>query len=136
MSSLADDCVAIQNVKARYCYAVDRLAEDPEAARKVLDEVFLPDAVGYYGTDPVRGADALTEFLCVAIAANSEWRVHMIHSPLIEVDGDTATAGWTLMVHLKRRGGAVDILLGRYADSFRRTPDGWRIASVRFERQE
>ena len=122
MTSLADDFVAIQNVKARYCYAVDRLAEDPEAARKVLSDVFLPDAVGHYGVDPLHGADALTDFLCVAIAGNSEC--------------DTANAGWTVMVHLKRRGGPVDILLGRYTDSFRRTAEGWRIASVRFERQE
>ncbi len=136
MTSLADDVVAIQNVKARYCYAVDRLAEDVEAARKVLREVFLPDAVGYYGGDPLQGADTMTDFLCVAIAANSEWRVHMIHSPLIEVEGDTATAGWTLMAHLKRRNGTVDVILGRYADSFRRTPEGWRIASIRFQRQE
>ena len=136
MTSLADDFVAIQNVKARYCHAIDRLAEDVEAARKVLRGVFLPDVVGDYGAGPLQGADALTDFLCVAIAANSEWRVHMIHTPLIEVEGDAATGGWTVMVHLKRPNGPVEIILGRYADSFRRTPEGWRIAGVRFQRQE
>jgi hypothetical protein len=114
---------------------VDQLTSDPAAARATLSDVFLPDAVGHYGPPPIHGLDALVTFLCDAIAGNSEWRVHMIHTPLIQVDGDTATGAWTLMVHLKRPDGPVDILLGRYSDEFIRTPDGWRIASVRFLRQ-
>jgi hypothetical protein len=135
MTSFADDVAAIQNAKARYCKAVDQLAEDPVSAGREFRAVFLPDVVGDYGYEPLHGVEALSDFLCNAIASNSEWRLHMLHSPLVEVDGDRATGDWTVMVYLKRPGGAVDMLLGRYSDELRRTPDGWRLASIRFRRQ-
>jgi hypothetical protein len=47
--------------------------------------------------------------------------------------GDAAVGRWTIMARLKRRGSTVpDTLYGRYQDEFRRTPQGWRISSVRF----
>ena len=135
MTTLADHVVAIQNVKARYCAAVDRLTGDPEGAREVFRSIFLPDVVGDYGFQLLNGMDALAEFLCTAIAGNSEWRLHMIHSPLVEVTGDTATGDWTVMVHLKRpQTEQVDVIIGRYSDEFRATAEGWRIARVGFAR--
>jgi hypothetical protein len=131
----AEDVVAIQNLKARYCVAVDALTADTASAAETFRSIFHQRAVAEYGGDPVIGIAALTEFLCSAIAGNSEWRVHMIHTPLIVVDGDRATGDWTLLVHLKRPGGTVDVLLGRYSDEFVRTAEGWRIARVRFLRQ-
>ena len=136
MTGLADDVVAIANVKALYCAAVDRLSEDEAGARDALRAIFLPEVTADYGYDPLSGAEDLIAFLRDAIAGNSEWRTHMLHTPLVVVDGDNATGDWTVMVHLKRRdGGPVDLVLGRYSDSFRRTPEGWRIAHVRFSRQ-
>ena len=135
MTSKADSALAIQNVKARYCAAVDRITEDPDGTREVFRSIFVPDMVGDYGFKVVNGVDALTEFLCTAIAGNSEWRLHMIHSPQIEVAEDTATGDWTVMVHLKRPQAAeVDVIVGRYSDEFRATSEGWRIARVAFAR--
>lgn len=136
MATHADDVIAIQNTKARYCTAVDQLTGDKTGAGEALRNVFLADAVGDYGYDPLRGAEALTDFLCNAIAENSQWRIHMLHTPLITIEGDGATGDWTVMVYLKRPGdGAVDMILGRYSDTFRRTAEGWRIARLRFLRQ-
>ena len=136
MTSLADDVVAIQNVKALYCAAVDRLSDDQTGVEEGFRRIFLPDVTADYGAEPLLGADALADFLGAALVANSEWRIHMLHSPLITVDGDRATGDWTVMVYLKRPGDApVDMVLGRYSDAFQRTADGWRIAGVRFTRQ-
>jgi len=135
MTTQADDFVAIQNLKAGYCAAVDALTQDKASAAEAFRAIFLPDVIADYGFDPITGADALAEFLCNAIAGNSEWRVHMIHSPMIAVAGDGATGDWTVTVHLKRLDGPVDVLLGRYSDTFERTSQGWRIARVRFLRQ-
>ena len=61
----------------------------------------------------------------------------MLHTPLVVVDGDAAKGDWTILVHCKRReGDAIDVIAGRYADTFRRGADGaWRIAHVRSSRQ-
>jgi ketosteroid isomerase-like protein len=135
MTTQADDVVAIQNLKAGYCAAVDSLTGDKAAAAEAFRAIFMPDVVADYGFDPILGAEALADFLCNAIAGSSEWRIHMIHSPMVAVTGDRATGDWTVAVHLQRIGGQVDLLLGRYADVFRRTAEGWRIASVRFLRR-
>ncbi|WP_165189724.1 nuclear transport factor 2 family protein [Caulobacter soli] len=136
MSTLTEDVLAIQNLKARYCAVADSAADDPEGALAAFrSTVFLPDVTADYGFDPMQGVDTLGSFLCTAIAGNSEWVLHMIHTPMIEIAGDTARGDWTVMAHLKRREtGEVDLVRGRYSDEFRRTPEGWRIARVTFTR--
>ncbi|WP_295638389.1 nuclear transport factor 2 family protein [Novosphingobium sp.] len=130
------DTEAIAAIKARYCMAVDLCATDPEGARGAMAPLFTADATADYGAGPVTGADAIAGFLATNIAANSAWMLHMLHTPLIAVDGDAATGDWTVMVHCKRRESQdIDTIVGRYSDTFRRGANGaWRIAHVRFIR--
>ena len=131
----ADDLAAIQNLKARYCAAVDGAAGDLDGARAALAAVFMPDVVGDYGFRVFEGAAELADFLCTSIASGSEWAIHTIHSPMITVEGDRASGSWTVIALLKRRGGGqVDQVVGRYSDEFARTGEGWRIGRVGFSR--
>jgi hypothetical protein len=135
MPTLADDAVEIANVKSRYCAASDLCPTDVVAALAGFRTAFTDDVVGDYGFRTFHGFDELTGFMTTAVAGNSEWMAHMLHTPRIIVDGDTATGDWTVMAHMKRReGGAIDTVLGRYSDDLRRTPNGWRIAKVTFTR--
>jgi SnoaL-like domain len=135
MPTLADDVVEIANVKARYCAASDLCPTDIDAALAGFRTAFTQAVVGDYGFKTFHGFDELTGFMTTAVAGNSEWMVHMLHTPRIEVAGDTATGDWTVMGQMKRReGGAIDTVLGRYSDELVRTPDGWRIAKVTFTR--
>ena len=135
MSDLADHALAIANLKARYCFAADTAAGDPDSARALFAGIFTDDFVGDYGFESMRGPQAIIDFLCTAIAGNSEWMIHMLHSPRIEVSGDQATGDWTILVHSRRReSGEIMVVLGRYSDVFRLTPDGWRIARITFWR--
>jgi SnoaL-like domain len=135
MPTLADDAVAIANLKAAYCTASDLCPTDRDAAMAGFRAVFIDDVVGDYGFRVFNGFDDLTGFMTTAVAGSSEWMVHMLHSPRIAVDGDRATGDWTVMGQMKRReGGAIDTVLGRYSDELVRTPEGWRIAKVTFTR--
>lgn len=137
MSDQADQALAIANLKARYCAAADLSASDPEQARRLLADIFADNFVGDYGMGLFEGAQAITDFLCTAIGANSEWMIHMLHSPRIEIDGDRATGDWTVLGHMKRRAtGAIDSVVGRYSDIFRLTLTGWRIERVTFTRMQ
>ncbi|WHO38960.1 nuclear transport factor 2 family protein [Sphingobium sp. AP49] len=137
MTDPAGQALAIANLKARYCAAADLAAQAPDRARLLFADIFTADFAGDYGLVPLHGADAIIDFLCTAIAGNSHWLLHMLHSPRIEVDGNRATGDWTVLVKLKRRdGGMVDTVMGRYADAFRMTPAGWRIARIAFARVE
>lgn len=135
MSDQAYQALAIANLKARYCAAADLSASDPDQARRLLADIFADNFVGDYGAGLLHGGQAITDFLCTAISANSEWMIHMLHSPCIEIDGDRATGDWTVLGHMKRRAtGAIDSVVGRYSDIFRLTPTGWRIERVTFIR--
>lgn len=137
MTTIADHALAIANLKARYCAAADLAASDADAARAMMAELFTDDFVGDYGFDPLNGPGAIIDFLCTMIGGNSQWAVHMLHSPHIEVGEARATGDWTVLVHLKRRAtGQVDLVLGRYRDEFRLTEQGWRIGKVTFTRIE
>jgi hypothetical protein len=135
MPTLADDAVEIANVKARYCAASDLCPTDVGAALAGFRTAFTDDVIGDYGFRVFDGFDELTGFMTTAVAGNSEWMVHMLHTPRIEIDGDNATGEWTVMGQMKRReGGAIDTVLGRYSDELRRTADGWRITRLKFTR--
>lgn len=128
------DYELIQNLKARYCASADHSPEDREEARHRLLALFAPDVTADYGFGEMAGGEALATFLTDAIAGGSEWIVHNLHSPQIEIAGDTAEAQWTVNVRMKRRDGTQEFVFGRYFDAFKRTVDGWRIARVRFQR--
>ena len=129
------DALEIANVKARYCAASDKTPTDAAAALDGFRGVFTPDVIGDYGFRVFNGFDELTGFMTTAVAGNSEWMMHMLHTPCIVVDGGRATGDWTVTSQMKRReGGQVDSVLGRYSDEFVRTADGWKICRVGFER--
>jgi hypothetical protein len=130
-----NDVVEIANVKARYCAASDKSPSDAAAALAGFREVFIDDVVGDYGFRVFNGFEELTGFMTTAVAGNSEWILHMLHTPNINVDGDRATGSWTVSSQMKRRdGGQIDTVLGRYSDEFIRTAEGWKISRVGFER--
>lgn len=130
-----NDVTEIANVKARYCVASDKTPTDAAAALAGFREVFTNDVVGDYGFRVFTGFDDLTGFMTTAVAGNSEWMLHMLHTPCIVVDGDRATGDWTVSSQMKRReSGQIDTVLGRYSDEFIRTESGWKICRVGFER--
>lgn len=133
MSDLADHALAIANLKARYCALADLSASDPAAARESLAALFTEDFSGDYGMATMDGPQAILDFLCTVISANSTWMNHMLSSPRIVVDGNRATGDWSILVWSRRReDGEVVPVIGRYSDEFRLTAAGWQIARVRF----
>lgn len=135
MSGNAEHALAIANLKARYCFAADLAATDPYQARILFADIFTDDFYGEYGVEPLVGAGAITDFLCTAIAASSEWMIHMMGSPRIEIRGESATGDWTILVHsLRKEDGELGVIRGRYSDEFRLTEQGWRISKILFGR--
>jgi hypothetical protein len=131
--SRLSDLLRLQALKAAYCETVDACVEKGGAAAASFGDLFTEDVHADYGMGPLNGRNAVTGFLVDAIVANNDALWHSVHTPRIDVTGDTAVGRWTLIVRMKRKGSAAfDELFGRYLDEFRRTPKGWRISSVRF----
>jgi ketosteroid isomerase-like protein len=97
--------------------------------------LFLPDAVWeiphldlrFEGVEAIRGALA-------SLAGDLEYVLQLNSPALIEIAGDEATARSGIREAGKRKGCDQGFeFLGIYADTLRRTPDGWKFARRVFE---
>lgn len=113
MESIAD-IIAIEQLAARYNYAIDGRDADAWAGTFVEDGVFA--AAG-----AVRGSEALRAF----VRSRTGVSRHYISNPAIEVHGDTAT----MRVYLELVRGREIALTGHYDDTLRRVDGEWRFVS-------
>ncbi len=124
------DRLEIQDLLVDYCYAIDFRDWD------ALDGIFTPDAViDYTELGGTRGNLAETKaFLAQAMPMFESFQ-HMISTSKITIDGDTAE-GRTILhnpmaLRARAEGDKPHVFFCGlwYRDTFRRTADGWRIAS-------
>lgn len=129
------DHVEIGQLLQRYAHALD----DKDYA--LLDRVFTPDAATSYDLGGVDGIGNRTTYarmrpLIEGVCSVCAYTSHLISPPLVELDGDTATAETRVIAThgYERKTGAKGtwIVVGVYRDTLLRTPDGWRIRERRF----
>jgi ketosteroid isomerase-like protein len=134
--SRLSDVLQLQELKAIYCETADACVEAGSKAADRFSTLFTEDVHADFGMGPLEGRAAVIAFLVEAIITTNETLWHTIHTPRIDVRGDTATGHWTVMVRMRHKGSSSsEILYGRYVDEFRRTPEGWRLSSVRFTQE-
>jgi hypothetical protein len=126
------DRQAIEELKAKYCRCLDQKRWDEFRA------IFTDDASIDVGTIRCTSAD---EFVAAARErTQGATTVHQCTMPEVEVGADTATGIWAMTDLVQRAPGPWPDGLagfhgyGHYYEEYRRTPDGWRIASVRVQR--
>jgi len=118
----------IKQLKYRYTRAFDTKDWD------LFASCFAPDATGAYGGLDFDNVDDLLAYMRKN-AREGMYSMHQVHHPEIEVDGDTATGTWYLQdkvmipkLKFVMEGTAL------YADRYRRTDDGWKIAHTGYTR--
>ena len=131
-----NDALEIANLKARYCAAGDCAPHDPAGSASGLRACFVADATADFGFIQFENPEKLIAVLGTAVGGGSEWMIHMLGSPNIVVADDAATGEWTIAVHSKTRAGEAMQVVGRYADRFVRTAEGWRISHIKFDRYQ
>src|SRR5580704_440773 len=116
------DIIEIEQLLAKYAVGMTR--DDVETVM----EVFTPD-----GTYSAFGETyALSDFPALVAAAPKG--LFMTGTPELQLDGDTGTGMQTLCFIDQTNH---DMRIGWYTDTYRRTPDGWRLAtrSMTFQRR-
>jgi hypothetical protein len=126
------DVLEIQRMKAAYCEIVDRSVADPSLTSG-LEALLAEDCTSEYGFGSIAGRDQIIRFGAES-AASVDMFWHAVATPRIEVEGDRALASWTVMARSRRKGAAEPATVyGRYVDTLRRTPAGWRFTAMNFE---
>ena len=126
-----DDERAIVRLKARYARACD---DGYDADR--IAELFVPGGVWDGGElfGRAEGIDAIRAHFAGA-AQRIPWALPFTLNPLIDVaaDGGSATGSWYLWqpcIRQRSAGPVLSWLAGTYADTYRKTDDGWRFDTV------
>ena len=111
-----DDVIELQQLLARYAVAMTK--DDIDA---VMD-VFTAD-----GTYSAFG-DTYTLKNFPTLVAAAPKGLFLVGPPVLELDGDTGTGEQPLCFVDQTNH---DMRIGWYADTYRRTPDGWRLHTRR-----
>jgi len=124
------DIEAIKRLKATYCHLVDAGRWDE------LADLFTEDATcdyGFFGSYEGRG-QIVNKFFRELVSAATSFNAHMVHNPIIEIRGDTASGTWylTAQTTIQPANQAVWVM-GIYRDEFRRAAGAWKLSSLKFE---
>jgi hypothetical protein len=125
------DLEDIRQLKYTYARLVDKMLEQhTPAEEQALADLFLPDAVADFGArlGVIEGRAAIKKLFTETLPSGRAWVMHLIASPLLQVDGDRARGEWMVMALTEtKQGAARSTVVGRYVDDYVRTPAGWRI---------
>jgi SnoaL-like domain len=127
---------AIRVLKARYADVCDT-GYDPVRMRPFFTQDAVWDGGPRFGRH--EGVDAICAFFA-GVSSQITWALHYMIAPVIEVaeDGESATGIWYLIepcTMATDAGPRAILLLGRYADRYRKEPDGWKFTEVRLDCQ-
>ena len=120
---------AIKELMARVYYLVDD-GKVGEAIERFATEDVTFDA-SPLGT--AEGRDVWKEWSETVYPEQLPFRRHMIHNPLLEVDGDEATGKWYLECPAITGDCEAIWVQGTYEHEFRRVDDEWKISSFTFD---
>ena len=120
----------IKNLKAKYEYLADASEWD-----RIVDELFADDFEGAFShVGGPFSKDDMRELYRAQSSAMFARMWHMIMTPHIEVDGDTARGMWYLLVAGNSptpNGEEPFWLLARYNDDFARIDGEWKFTALR-----
>ena len=118
---------AIERLKIEYCYAIDEKRCDD------FVDLFTDDATIDYATrDTYRGREEIREFIETHVT-EADRMAHTALNPRLIVDGDTAVGTWYGIVLISIDETTALFGQGKYDETYRRTTDGWKIASLATE---
>ena len=125
MSSTEDPRNDIRQLRAAYGHYLDR--GDWEA----WADLFAPDAVVEYGSyRRLEGVDEIQEFGETVVEDLFEYSMHTAQMPLIDVDGESATGHWYLLVYYQLADGDPGWIYGTYTDEYRLVDGEWKFSYV------
>lgn len=135
------DFYEVMSLQARYGEIIDMLVSGRGQGKSTdLRQVFLPNAVidfpGLLGR--FEGIEAIETLFGIILPAEMAWMWHAFSGPLIQIEGGTAEARWTLYSLIVRRGQEdqpPEAVYGRYVNHYVRTKLGWRQSSLLFENE-
>jgi hypothetical protein len=128
-----EDIEALRKLKATYCYLCDAGLDD-ERNRDELISHFSADAKVDFGFGPMsvfEGRQGLETFFGQVVPGAVSFCMHMVHNPIIEVNGDTATGRWYYEAPTTDAASdRAQWMAGTYEEQYVREDGEWKFCSI------
>lgn len=124
------DRIAICELKARYCRFLDTKQWD--AWTQLFTEDFVLDTSQAGGPPPITGRDAAMALVRGTIETAST--AHQVHTPEIQLEGDTAHGIWAMQDRVVWESGIAITGYGHYTERYVKRDGEWRIAASKLTR--
>jgi hypothetical protein len=128
-----EDIEEIRKLKATYCYLCDAGLGD-ERNRDELISHFIENARVDFGMGPeatFEGKEGLKTFFGQVVPGSVSFCMHMVHDPIIEVHGDTATGRWYYEAPTTdASSNRAQWMAGTYFEEYAREDGEWKFASI------
>ena len=129
-----EDIEEIKNLKATYCYLCDAGLGDPKNRDELIAH-FTEDAKVDFGLgegSQFEGPDGLKIFFGEVVPGSVSFCIHMVHNPIIKVDGDKATGRWYYEAPTTDMAtGEAQWMMGTYIEEYVRENNQWKFSSIK-----
>lgn len=129
-----EDIEAIRRLKAMYCYLCDAGLQH-ERNRDELLAHFTENASVDFGLGAAsryEGREGLQTFFGQVVPGAVSFCMHMVHNPLIEVNGDRATGKWYYEAPTTDAAtNRAQWMAGTYEEEYVRENGQWKFASIK-----
>lgn len=127
-----EDLEAIKKLKARYCFLVDEAVGGSRESAVELVSLFTEDAFADFGEfGRYERSEGLVAFFADFVPGLLSYTAHMVHNPVIEINGDRATGDWYFEVPCTLRAtNLAGWLQGRYQEEYVREEGAWLWKSI------
>lgn len=116
---------AIKELRSQYATYID------DSEWEEFATLFTEDATVDFGRhEPLEGREEILRFARETIDQLYNYSLHTALMPRIDVDGDTATGLWYLVVFYQRPDGTEGTVTGRYSDKYRRVDGEWKFEHI------
>lgn len=131
---MENDLAAIKQTLASYCHRVDRGTAEEVAALFAQDAIFSPYYDGKYDVHGREGIRGWYAFYNQTLGARVKNLKHLIHSMLIDVDGDAASSVCYLTAYfVSKEDNIAYQVQGTYHDTLVREGAQWLFQTRRIE---
>ena len=131
-----EDIEEIKKLKATYCYLCDAGLGAPKNRDELISH-FTKDAKVDFGLgegSQFEGPDGLKVFFGEVVPGSVSFCMHMVHNPIIEVNGDWATGRWYFEAPTTDvTTGKAQWMAGTYFEEYIRENGEWKWCSIRTE---
>ena len=129
-----EDIEEIKKLKATYCYLCDAGLGDPKNRDELISH-FTKEAKVDFGLgegSQFEGPDGLKLFFGGVVPGSVSFCIHMVHNPIIEVNGDRATGRWYYEAPTTDMAtGDAQWMMGTYFEEYVRENNEWKFSSIK-----